>query len=317
MKKILLPAVLLSLLYVCLTLLVCYSGFYAALGVLIPLVIASAYIGTKKVTTVIARLQAHNKRLLTLLGSTRTELNRERIKYRAKEEEKSVLKKVLTQNIAHELKTPVSSIRAYLETIVENPNLTPEKAETFLLRSYTQSKRLSHLLRDISLLTRMDEAPDMVEMEQVNIGDTLQMIIQEVHAELEEKDIRIDMQLPPSPIIRGNPSLIYSIFRNLTDNSIAYAGRGVQINISMLQGDDRLWHFTFADTGVGIDSQHLERIFERFYRVDKGRSRKAGGTGLGLAIVKNAILIHGGNICAKSKESGGHGGVEFEFTLGG
>jgi two-component system OmpR family sensor kinase len=112
--------------------------------------------------------------------------------------------------------------------------------------------------------------------------------------------------------IRGNYSLIYSIFRNLMDNSIAYAGTYIQVTINCFREDENHYYFSFADTGVGVGSEHLQRLFERFYRVDKGRSRKMGGTGLGLAIVKNAILIHGGNISAKRNQGGG---LEFIFTL--
>ena len=97
------------------------------------------------------------------------------------------------------------------------------------------------------------------------------------------------------------------------DNAIAYAGTNIQININCFREDENFYYFSFSDTGVGVPAEHLNRLFERFYRVDKGRSRKLGGTGLGLAIVKNAVIIHGGNISAKSSQSGG---LEFVFTLG-
>lgn len=228
------------------------------------------------------------------------------------EEEQTDLKRQLTQNIAHELKTPVSSIQAYLETIVTNPNITPEKAAIFLDRCYEQSKRLSRLLRDISVLTRMDEAANMIEMEKVNITNIVNTILEEVALELEKKQIVVVNQLKENIEIKGNFSLVYSIFRNLTDNAIAYAGNHIQIIINCFREDEFYYYFSFADTGVGIAPEHLQRLFERFYRIDKGRSRKLGGTGLGLAIVKNAILIHGGNISAKKYQEGG---LEFVFTL--
>lgn len=228
------------------------------------------------------------------------------------EEEQVRLKRQLTQNIAHELKTPVSSIQGYLETIVNNENIPHDKVQTFLERCYAQSNRLSRLLRDISVLTRMDEATNMIDMEKVDISTLVANIINEVSLELEEKHIAVTNSLKPKIQLRGNYSLLYSIFRNLMDNAIAYAGTDIRIDIDCFREDENFYYFSFADTGVGVPPEHLNRLFERFYRVDKGRSRKLGGTGLGLAIVKNAVIIHGGTISAKNNQGGG---LEFVFTL--
>ena len=228
------------------------------------------------------------------------------------EMEQARLKKQLTQNIAHELKTPVSSIQGYLETIVNNPELPREKIDTFLATSYAQSNRLTHLLRDISTLTRLEEAPNMTDKEPINLSQLIQNMLNEVALQLEEKQITVRNLLPDELIIQGNQSMIYSIFRNLTDNAIAYAGNHIQITINCFRQGEKFYNFSFADTGCGVASEHLGRLFERFYRVDKGRSRKLGGTGLGLAIVKNAVLLHGGSIFAKDNPEGG---LEFIFTL--
>ena len=228
------------------------------------------------------------------------------------EEEQARLKRQLTQNIAHELKTPVSSIQGYLETIISNPNIPQENVRVFLERSYAQSNRLTFLLRDISVLTRMDEAPELVEKEQVNLRKIVENILNEVALGLEEKHTTVVNKLPSEVILTGSSSLLYSIFRNLTDNAIAYAGNDIQITINCFREDEKFYYFSFSDTGVGVPEEHLNRLFERFYRVDKGRSRKLGGTGLGLAIVKNAVLFHGGTIFAKNMPKGG---LEFVFTL--
>lgn len=228
------------------------------------------------------------------------------------EEEQVRMKRQLTQNIAHELKTPVSSIQGYLETIVNNESLPKDKLKTFIERCYAQSNRLTRLLRDISVLTRMDEASNMIDMEKVEINSLVRNIINEVALELEQKNIIVHNLLNKELIIRGNASLIYSIFRNLMDNAISYAGTEVSINIKCFREDELYYYFSFSDTGVGVAPEHLNRLFERFYRVDKGRSRKIGGTGLGLAIVKNSVIIHGGNISAKNNQGGG---LEFIFTL--
>ena len=228
------------------------------------------------------------------------------------EEEQARLKRQLTQNIAHELKTPVSSIQGYLETILSNPNIPKETVKTFLERSYAQSNRLTTLLRDISVLTRMDEAPEMMEREAVNLSLVVENIINEVNLGLDEKHIKVINLMPQALMINGNHSLLYSIFRNLMDNAIAYAGTNIQITINCFREDDTFYYFSFSDSGIGVEEEHLTRLFERFYRVDKGRSRKLGGTGLGLAIVKNAVLFHGGTIFAKNAPNGG---LEFVFTL--
>ena len=232
--------------------------------------------------------------------------------------EQSILKRQLTQNIAHELKTPVASIQGYLETILENPNINDATREQFLQRSYAQSQRLTSLLQDISTLNRMDDAPEMMSEENVNISDIVSNIQKETALQLQQKEMKFCNRLQPNIVVRGSTSLLYSVFRNLTDNAIAYAGVGTTITIDAELSSDELfdehrkWHFTFSDNGVGVPSEHLSRIFERFYRVDKGRSRKMGGTGLGLAIVKNAVLLHGGTISAHNNEEGG---LRFEFTL--
>ncbi len=227
-------------------------------------------------------------------------------------EEETRLKRQLTQNIAHELKTPISSIQGYMETIIANPDLPKEKLTTFVERSYQQSKRLGELLRDISTLSRMDEAPNLIEKEDLNLVRLIEQVRIEMEAEMAAKNFRFVCDIDPSLTVNGNASLLYSVFRNLMDNALAYAGENVEIGIIAFRNDPDRCYFSFYDTGVGIPDEHLNRIFERFYRVDKGRTRKLGGTGLGLAIVKNAIQLHGGTISAKNRAEGG---LEFVFSL--
>lgn len=227
-------------------------------------------------------------------------------------EKHSRLKHQLTQNIAHELKTPVCSIQGYLETILSTPDMSAEVRQQFLSRSFAQSNRLANLLRDITLLTRIDEAQSLFLKEPVDVSLMVQNIQREVALQLQEKAIRVNNLLPPGLSVMGNSSLIYSIFRNLTDNAIAYAGQGATISIRCFRQESDFFYFSFADNGVGVAPEHLARLFERFYRVDKGRSRKMGGTGLGLAIVKNAVLFHEGQISAKNALGGG---LEVVFNL--
>lgn len=227
------------------------------------------------------------------------------------QEDQSRLKRQLTQNISHELKTPVASIQGYLETIINTPDMDNERRQKYLERCYAQSNRLTNLLRDISALNRMDEVLHSITKETVNISLMVKNILQEVALEMEERDMTADNRLPEDIVMQGDASLIYSIFRNLTDNAIAYAGEGTTITIQCTV-EETLYQFSFSDNGIGIAPEHLSRIFERFYRIDKGRSRKIGGTGLGLAIVRNAVILHGGSIAAQSDE---HGGLTFRFSL--
>ena len=225
--------------------------------------------------------------------------------------EQDVLKRQLTQNVAHELKTPVASIQGYLETVLENPHIDEATKQMFLKRCYAQSERLTSLLRDISTLNRLDDAPNMQNFEDVNISDMVQNIQKETALQLQQRHMAFHNFLPGELVVKGNQSLLYSVFRNLTDNAIAYAGEGTSITLTAERHTD-YWTFVFSDNGVGVPPEHLPRLFERFYRVDKGRSRKMGGTGLGLAIVKNAILLHKGTVNVRNNPTGG---LRFTFTI--
>ena len=226
-------------------------------------------------------------------------------------EKQTVMRRELTQNISHELKTPVASILGYTETILNNPSMSDETKQQFIHRTHAQAERLTSLLQDISTLNRMDYAADVLSFERTDVAAIVAEIIAETEPALEEKQMTLHNYLPESIIVQGNPSLLYSIFRNLIDNAIHYAGNGTTVNLSATQ-EFHHWHFTLSDNGQGIPAEHLPRIFERFYRIDKGRSRSLGGTGLGLAIVKNAVLLHGGTISAHSSEGKG---LQFDFTL--
>ena len=225
--------------------------------------------------------------------------------------EQDILKRQLTQNIAHELKTPVASIQGYLETILDNPHINEQTKEQFLQRCYAQSERLTSLLHDISTLNRLDDGSDMIDFEAVDITQLVADITKETALVRQERKMTFDNQLPERIVVKGNRSLLYSVFRNLTDNAIAYAGEGRTITLEAKEQGNK-WHFIFRDSGQGVPPEHLARLFERFYRVDKGRSRKMGGTGLGLAIVKNAVLLHGGTIRVSNLPEGG---LKFEFTI--
>ncbi|MBO7317740.1 MAG: HAMP domain-containing histidine kinase [Bacteroidales bacterium] len=236
------------------------------------------------------------------------------IAYEAKmreEQEKIRIKKQLTNNINHELKTPVSSIQVCLETLLSGINLSEEKRQELIGQCYKNNERLRKLLGDVSLITRMEDGSQLISREAVNINS----IINEISAELEimadEERFTLHTDFNEQVIIDGNLSLIGSIFRNLTENAIAYSG-GKNIYITLTENNERYCKIRFEDDGNGVDEKQLPRLFERFYRIDKGRSRQLGGTGLGLSIVKHAVLFHGGTITVTNRPNGG---LCFEFSL--
>ena len=227
------------------------------------------------------------------------------------EQEKIRIKRQLTNNINHELKTPVASIQVCLETLLSGINLSEEKRQELIERCYANTERLRRLLGDVSLITRMEDGSQLIGRESVNINNILDEIADELEIMPEEERFTLHTDFPEQVIIEGNLSLIGSIFRNLTENAIAYSG-GKNIYISLVENSDKMCKIRFEDDGCGVEDKQLTRLFERFYRVDKGRSRRMGGTGLGLAIVKHAVQFHGGIITATNNPNGG---LRFEFTL--
>ncbi|MDR2083851.1 MAG: two-component sensor histidine kinase [Bacteroidales bacterium] len=229
-----------------------------------------------------------------------------------KHEKVRQLKQEITGNIAHELRTPVTSIRAYLETVL-GKKLSTEKEHHFIQQAYDQSVVLSELIQDMGLITKMEEAPNSFNLTPININELLNNLKNDLQIPLREKGIKMEWDIPENLIINGNQNLIYSIFRNLTDNVIRYAGENVTITITKYNQDKQFYYFSYSDNGVGIsDESHLNRLFERFYRITEGRTRDSGGSGLGLSIVKNAIAFHKGSIVVKNKKGVG---LEFLFTL--
>ena len=230
---------------------------------------------------------------------------------REQKEKQEELRRELTQNIAHELKTPVACILGYTDTILDSPDIPEQTLHQFIERTNAQARRLSALLQDISTLNKIDFAADKLKFERVDVSAMVADIVAESEYKLEDKKMTFHNCLPQDICIQGNWQLLYGIFRNLTDNAINYAGNGTRIELSAERQADG-WVFIFSDNGTGVAEEHLPRLFERFYRVDKGRSREIGGTGLGLAIVKNGVLIHGGTIRASNLQGGG---LRFDFTL--
>lgn len=222
-------------------------------------------------------------------------------------------RKQVTHNTAHELKTPASSIQGYLETLIANPDLPAEQRQYFLERCYSQSTRMNALLKDISTLNRLDEkGKHTAHFENLDLAQLIRETVNDSLLRAQEKHITIQTSIPDSIPMQGDSELLYSVFRNLLDNAIAYSGGSVVNITSETSRKAGMLGFCVSDDGVGVGEEHLPYLCERFYRVDKGRSRNQGGTGLGLAIVKNAILLHGGSITCSSTTP--HG-LTIHFTL--
>lgn len=235
----------------------------------------------------------------------------ERVNRYEAEQEKNRLKRQLTNNINHELKTPVASIQVCLETLLSGISLTEEKRQDLIGRCYTHNERLRRLLNDVSLITRMEDGNGLINKEPIIINDIIKEVAKELEILPEEERLTLHTNFNEIVSIDGNLSLVGSIFRNLTENAIAYS-EGKHIYISLIANNDKECHIRFEDDGIGVEEKQLNRLFERFYRVDKGRSRQKGGTGLGLAIVKHAVQFHGGTITVTNRPNGG---LRFEFVL--
>ena len=217
----------------------------------------------------------------------------------------------LTQNISHELKTPVASIRGALEIILMHPDMDEDQRRQFIERAYQQSGRLANLVEDISTINKLDTQTDFYNRLQLDLYTIVENVLQDLSLRALEAGATITHNIPKHLIITGNYTLLYSIFHNIVDNAINYVEKA-QIHIALTSQDPANLYFSISDNGQGIPADALPHIFERFYRVDKGRSRKVGGTGLGLSIVKHAVIFHGGNITAQNRSEGG---LEFIFSL--
>lgn len=225
---------------------------------------------------------------------------------------RSIMKQQITSNISHELKTPISSVKGYLETVLNNPSLEQSKQHYFIKKAFMQSERLTQLVNDIATLNKIEEYSELYIRGKILLGKAIDEAIESLQDQLVKKSIHVDNTIGNDLVVTANYSLLYSIFRNLIENSVIYGGENITISISKYHEDASFYFFSFADNGHGVEEEHISRLFERFYRVDSGRSRKLGGTGLGLAIVKNAILSFKGDISARTRKGGG---LEFIFSL--
>ncbi len=232
-------------------------------------------------------------------------------------EEAKKFKQELTHNISHELKTPVTGIRGYLETILSDKDMDRQMMIKFADKAYLQTLRLVSLINDVSIINKMDEGAKYYKIEQINISNCLKEVGEELGYKLKLHNVEYKPLISSELKMKGCYQLVYSLFKNLVDNTIEHGGDNVTITIGagIVQRSNEASYgikFTYADTGRGVPEEALDKLFERFYRIESGRVRSMGGSGLGLAIVKNAVMFHKGDISAYNREGGG---LVFKFTL--
>ncbi len=256
---------------------------------------------------------AHNI-VLIYVNWQRTLVERERLAELAMkdEKEKARLKKELTNNINHELKTPVSAISLQLETLLTHKDhLSEEQRNLLLTKCKANCDRLLKMIQDILTLNRLDDGADSIQKEWISVRDVVDDVTETLLPKAEDAGIGFEIDLPESMMMLGNAPLLESIFNNLVNNAILYSG-GSTVSIYLQEEDSKSYRIIIGDDGTGIPEEHFEHLFDRFYRLETGRSRKKGGTGIGLAIVKSAAKFHGGDISVRNLPSGG---LEFTLTL--
>ncbi len=203
-------------------------------------------------------------------------------------------------NISHELKTPLSAIRGYTETLRDGAMQEPEASSRFLGRILQQCSRLQTLLEDLLTLSRLENLEGHLERRTVDLERILDDCLETLAPQIAEKQIHLEVEESPIPTLSGDAEALQRLFINLLDNAIKYNRKGGQVTVQLKPEPDRVV-IQVHDTGIGIPAASIDRVFERFYRVDKGRSRDEGGTGLGLAIVKHVAQIHGGRVEVESR----------------
>ena len=213
-------------------------------------------------------------------------------------------------NASHELKTPITAIRGLTETILDDEKMAADIRQGFMEKVHAQSIRLSSLVTDLMTISRLESDHQDKSVHAFDLGELVRRSMADCTALCQEKQLQTELSLPDSAmIINGDAQAISQLVDNLIDNAIKYTENGGTVSVK-LEKENNTAKFTVEDSGIGINPQDQQRIFERFYRVDKARSRELGGTGLGLSIVKNIAEEHDGNVTVASNP-----GMGSTFTI--
>ena len=216
-----------------------------------------------------------------------------------------VLRREFVANVSHELRTPLTSIRTYAETLSDSEELPPDTEEEFLHVIINESDRMTKIVQDLLELSRFDSGNSTLALEKFSIERSIREVYAAIALDAKKRDHTLNLELGwKMPLITGDRARVEQVLMNVITNSLKYTPDGGTINIlGMLSGDNIC--ITIEDTGMGIPHEDIERVFDRFYRVDKARSRESGGTGLGLSIAKEIITMHGGEISINSTQGVG------------
>jgi two-component system phosphate regulon sensor histidine kinase PhoR len=220
------------------------------------------------------------------------------------------MRREFVANVSHELRTPLTSIKGFVETILNGKTDDEAFVQRYLSIVSGETDRMITLINDLLDLTKIESRRQKLVFEEVNLKEIFDDTITVLASKAEEREVAVENRLDDL-IVLGNPKMLRQVAINLVDNAIKYNKQGGQVWIEAAVNDG-IASISVTDTGIGIPSEHLERVFERFYRVDKGRSRQMGGTGLGLSIVKHIIERHKGRIWAESEYEQG---TTITFTL--
>jgi len=222
------------------------------------------------------------------------------------------IRREFVANVSHELKTPLTSIKGLVETLLGGALEDPGHNRRFVSLIDEDAQRLSRLIDDLLELSQIESKAAPLRLQPVRLSGLIEELAPAFQPQLQKHQVTLDLAMPPqTPQVQGNPERLRQVFVNLIDNAIKFNKPGGRIMIAARRVGPSL-EITVEDTGVGIPEQDVPRIFERFYRVDKARSRELGGTGLGLAIVKHLVDLHRGTVSVRSRP--GHGCV-FTLTL--
>ncbi|MDN4527491.1 two-component system histidine kinase PnpS [Fictibacillus fluitans] len=213
------------------------------------------------------------------------------------------MRKDFVANVSHELKTPVTSVKGFAETLLDGADENPEIRKKFLTIIWKESDRLQHLIQDLLDLSKVEQGFSL-NLQKVNLSSIVEEVIVMLETKAKDKEIALKYSVEGDTAIEGDAPRLKQVFINLINNSLNYTPKGGRVTIRLKESSEKVT-FSVSDTGIGIQKEEISRIFERFYRVDKARSRNSGGTGLGLAIVKHLIEAHHGRIHVKSKPGEG------------
>lgn len=230
------------------------------------------------------------------------ELSHSFLRMARKLEQMDDMRKEFISNISHDIQSPLSNIKGYT-SLLENESISKEERNQYVSIINGEITRLSTLTKQLLLLASLDRNEDIVKKTRFNVGGQIKELVRKYQWAVSEKEIMLSYSLPDIEIV-GDPSLLNTVWDNLLSNAIKYNKPNGNIEISIEQRGQSVY-VTFEDTGIGMKDSELERIFDRFYRADKARTRTVEGTGLGLSIVKTIITLHGGSISVSSKENEG------------